>query len=173
MADLFTRQQELWQLLCSYAEKPPMLRLSRSDDCFWVCDLPRRESDPSAARAALARAGFAILPHTADGLWHIDLPPEDTLFCIQAKMPVLPQKQEQHTLYALCRLLLAHPAPLSRQPMDLVRALMKLTLLEPKETARQALRLYSLCAARLNRRQPLPAAACGLLVQTLQQEDNI
>lgn len=171
MADLSTRQQQLWQLLCETASKQPMLRLSRTDDCFWICDLPRRISDTAQIRTRLEAAGYSVTTGETDGLWHIDLSPTDVLYTPPAERPCLPQRSALHTLYALCRLLLAHPAPQEEQPMPLVRALMKLSVLEAEERNRQAVKLYSLCAERLNRRLALPFAACGLLVKTIQEED--
>lgn len=149
-----------------------MLRLSRIDDCLWICDLPRRTNDPAAIRNLLEASGFRLLPSTADGLWRIDLSLEDAIFHIPAALPSVPYQDRLHTLYALCRLLEAHPAPLAEQPMPLMRAILKLTLLEPNEQARQASRLYTLCAERFNRRMPLPSSVCGILAETIQKEEN-
>jgi hypothetical protein len=173
MADLACRQQQLWQLLCSFSEKPPMLRVSRTDDCLWVCDLPRRTGGLEAAAERLETEGFAVWLDETDRLWHIDLPLTDRLFCNRPTPIPLPQKAELHPLYSLYRLLLSHPSQEPEQPMPLVRALLKLTLLAQEERKHSTEKLHSLCAQRLNRRQPLPYAAAAVLMQTIQKEEQL
>lgn len=173
MVDLSTRQQQLWQLFCGHGNVQPMLRLSRTDDCFWICDLPRRISDTAQTKTVLEAAGFSVTQGGKDRLWHIDLLQSDELFAPPEQKLPMPRKDSLHTLYALCRLLLAHPAPMEHQPMPLVRALMKLSVLEGEERIKHTAKLHAICAERLNRRLPLPYAACGLLVKTIQREDAL
>lgn len=173
MADLATRQKQLWALLCSFSDKPPMLRLSRTDDCLWICDLPRRMEAWGAVAEKLKAEGFTVWLNEQDRLWRIDLPLTDRLFRSDPAPVPLPGKADLHMLYSLYRLLLAHPAKEAEQPMPLVRALLKLTLLSPDERSHAVDRLHGLCAQRVNRRQPLPSAAAAALMQTIQREEQL
>lgn len=172
MADLSTRQNQLWQLLNAHCLRQPMLRICRTDDCYWVCDLVRHAADTGKARTALLEAGFTIADDTS-ALWKIDLSADDGLYRLPAGEIGLPQKEQLHALYALWRLLRSHPAPIGMQPMPVLRGVMKLTLLAEKERTAHAQRLHAACAALHNRRQPLPYSACGLLARTILKEDEI
>ena len=173
MVDLAKRQKQLWMLICPFSEKPPMLRVSRTDDCLWVCDLPRRMEAWGAAAEKLKAEGFTVWLNEADRLWYIDLPLTDELFCNEPAPLPLPEKVELHMLYSLYRLLLAHPAKEAAQPMPLVRALLKLTLISTEDRIHAVERLHGLCAQRVNRRQPLPSAAAAALMQTIQKEEQL
>ncbi len=172
MADLFARQQLLWQLCQRHCTRQPMLRLSRTDDCYWICDLPRHTGNAPAAQAALLEAGFLVAEEQGSPLWKIDLSPEDALYRLPAGDIPLPKDEEKYLLYALWRLLKQHPAQVSAQPMPLLRSTMKLTMLSEAERAAAVQRLHSACAALLNRRQPLPHSACGLLAATILKEEE-
>lgn len=149
-----------------------MLRICRTDDCYWVCDLVRHTADVEKVRSALLEAGF-VITDDASALWKIDLSAEDELYQLPAGELKLPQKEQLHALYALWRLLRSHPAPIDLQPMPMLRSVMKLTLLAEKERTGHVQRLHAACAALLNRRQPLPYSACGLLAKTILKEDEI
>lgn len=173
MAELLHRQQKLWQLLTNDSAIQPMLRISREDDCLWVCDLPRRmDSDVcEAIRQRAENAGFVIRLQEATRLWQIDLRPSDSLFG-DAPALLLPEDETRHAAYGLYRLLKAHPGKADQQPLPLLRAILKLTLKSHQESQVVSLSLTSQCAALLNRKQPLPSAACNALAQWICQEDE-
>lgn len=173
MVELLHRQQKLWQLLTEGSAIQPMLRISREDDCLWVCDLPRRmDSDVcESIRQRAENAGFVIRLQEATRLWQIDLSLSDPLFGDAPMLP-LPEDETRHAAYGLYRLLKAHPSPPDQQPLPLLRAILKLTLKTHRESQTASLSLTSQCAALLNRKQPLPSAACNALAQWICQEDE-
>lgn len=173
MAELLHRQQKLWQLLTEEAAIQPMLRISREDDCLWVCDLPRR-ADVEACEAIRQQAentGFVIHLQEATRLWQIDLCLSDPLFGDAPALP-LPKDENRHAAYGLYRLLKAHPSQPDQQPLPLLRAILKLTLKPHQGSQAASLSLTSQCAVLLNRKQPLPSAACNALAQWICQEDE-
>lgn len=172
MGRLATRQKQLWALLCDHADCTPMLRISRTDDCCWVCDLPRRTADPAPAIAALRAAGYLLWEDDAQRLWKIDLPEDDPLYHLGKQVALFPQKKESLPLYALWRMLSAHPSPLAQQPKPLLRRILKLCELPAAEQEPVAKQITAECAALLNRKQPLPAAAAGVLAITITGEEE-
>ena len=174
MVELLKRRQVLWQLLEHVSEKPPMLRLSRDDDCFWICDLPRRCSEAICddTKAKATQAGFVIHLDETSKLWRIDLTLTDTLFAVQPAQRVpFPRREALHPVYGLYRLLSAHPAPLEEQPRELLRGILKLTT-QPPDDHTQTTQLTAQCAALLNRKRFLPSAACFALAHYIGQEDE-
>ena len=173
MVELMKRQQLLRRLLTEETAVQPMLRISREDDSLWVCDLPRR-MDAEACEAIRQRAenaGFTIHLQEATRLWQIDLCPTDPLFGNAPALP-LPADENRHAAYGLYRLLKAHPSPPDQQPLPLLHAILKLTLKPHQESQTSVLALASQCAALLNRKLPLPSAACNALSQWICQEDE-
>lgn len=174
MAELLRRQQVLWQLIREVSGQKAMLRLSRQDDCLWVCDLPRRlqNDDRMVAESRLREAGFLVRFDETASLWQIDLPLNDPLYAAEdQEFLTFPQKEALHPIYALYRMLAAHPCPVDQQPVTLLRGLLKCTAFSPKENKSIIAQLTGQCAACLNRKQPLPAAACHALQQYICQED--
>ncbi len=170
MADLMKQQQRLWKLLADETQRPPMLRLSRKDDCCWVCDLPRRVGECETTQRKLEAEGFAILSHAEDGLWHIDP-------CWQpatgASLPPFPDEETLHTAYALLRLLWFHPcSPEAPQPMPLVRAIAKQCCIAPEQAASGFETLYESCAQLLREGKTLPALAGPYLQTYLDKEET-
>ena len=82
---------------------------------------------------------------------------------LPATLPAFPAQEEDFAAYALCRLLLLHPAPLSRQPMELNRALWLWTVRPGSLKA-----LHETCAALLRQKKPLPTLGGQLLAAGLQ-----
>ncbi|MBE5793364.1 MAG: hypothetical protein E7323_01620 [Clostridiales bacterium] len=172
MVDLAKRQRKLWGLFQIDSPVQPMLRISRENDCYWICDLPRRvdHSICAVVRKQIEAAGFMVCFHEESQLWHIDLKPDDPLYTEIPAVPIpLPQNALFHPAYALYQMLKKHPSPFRQQPLPLLRSLLKFTLQPPQES--QLLTLTSQCAALLNRKQPLPYAACYALAQWICQED--
>lgn len=173
MAELLKCQQRLWQLITENTGIQPMLRISREDDCLWVCDLPRRADAAVCGTISrrMEKAGFILRLQESTRLWQIDLCSSDALFG-DAPVLSLPADETLHAAYGLYRLLKAHPAPWEQQPLPLLRAIVKLTL-KPHQVCQAALaNLTGQCAALLNRKQPLPSAACHALAKWISQEDE-
>lgn len=173
MAELMDRQQRLWDLLREYSPIQPMLRISREDDCLWICDLPRRleEAVCETVRTHLEQNGFSVYLQEKTHLWQIDLLPTDALFTDESlHLLPFPDCERLHGAYALYRMLKKHPSPYEQQPVPLIRSILKLTLKPPEETS--FFGITSQCAALLNRKQPLPSAACKTLAQWISQEDQ-
>lgn len=174
MVELLKRQESLWQLIQNISGQKAMLRLSREDDCIWVCDLPRRllHHERTLAESHLREAGFLVRFDETTSLWQIDLPLNDSLFAAEGNQPLpLPRKEILYPVYALYRMLAAHPCPAEQQPITLLRGLLKCTACSPEENKPKLAQLTSQCTACLNRKQPLPAAACHALQQYICQED--
>ena len=93
--------------------------------CAWttapcgVSDLPRRTGRLVSAMAVLDALGVRYETDPATGLWRLDWTAEswrDRLDRLPACLPALPREEALHPAYALCRLLLLHPARLKASP---------------------------------------------------------
>jgi len=187
--------------------KPFFLRRCKDDDHLFVSDLPRRT--PHAALAvillSLESSGFVGTIVPEENLLYIDA----TLARYESLLEdlpnatdtlVLPHDDALHPAYALCRLLLHHPAPLHQQPLAPLRRVLKWTQAEPASSLPadpaspwppatvsstaggmkpastrlfvQIIRLHQECASRLRLRQPLPYAAGRVLAFWLTATDT-
>lgn len=168
MADLLQAQQRLWTLVANGSQKPPMLRLSRQNDCCWICDLPRHVSDCGFVQRQLIETGFVILPNQEDDLWHID--PVWQLDA-SSQLPSFPKNEALHSAYALLRLLLQHPCkPDAEQPMELVRAIVK-QCCRPMAQPAAFITLHEQCAQLLRDGSVLPTFAIPYLRTYLDKEE--
>jgi len=149
--------------------KSPMLRVSREDDCLWVCDLPRRAANAEAVCITLTEMGFSVTLDKKSLLWKIDV-----LDYVAIDKPTpdevgVPSDEDTHTAYTLFRLLRAHPAALDEQPVELIRSILKACELPPAQVESRLAEVHAQCAARLRRHQPLPAAAAGILYDYIKE----
>ena len=148
------------------------VRLCDKDDALWVTNLPRMTPDAHGAEAALQALDCRC--REENGLWYIDWTADRwrrELEGLPQTAPPWPERDELLPVYALCRLWLAHPAPLESQPMDVLRAVRKLTWQSP---AQKAAALHEAAAARLRSRQPMAYGAGQMLAQWLVlQEETI
>ncbi len=157
--------------LCAIAGPGHFLRRSGSDDFLFVSDLPRHApaQKPEAALAALARAGFVC--HEAGGLLFLDASLEryeGLLGQLPLTPPSLPVDEALHPAYALCSLLLAHPAPLALQPLAPLRRVLKLTEAPSPAPMLQAVAaLHQEAALALRQRRPLAHGAGQVLAAWL------
>lgn len=142
------------------------LRFSDTPEGLLVCDLPRRGGDLSGAEEALTRLGWRLLPGKKPGLWLLDRTEpawQAMADALPAVLPAFPAREKDFAAYALCRLLLLHPVQLSRQPMELNRALWLWTV-RPGSLKT----LHETCAALLRQKKPLPTLGGQLLAAGLQ-----
>ena len=125
---------------------------------------PYQKADDVQDMALIYQGGSHRLDWTAEA-WR------SRLEGLPAQPPPLPANEELHPAYALCRLLLMHPAPLERQPMEMVRRVLKLTA-QDGALKRAIPALHGLCAQRLRRGEALPSAAGGILAAWLAGQER-
>lgn len=152
------------------------LRRADRDTALFVTDAPRRLTEAALAdrERFLAAAGFRC-GATPSGLWQID-PDESRWVSIlrpYADVPPagFPANEALWEVYALARLLRAHPSPWENQPREAIRGVLK-RLDRTAELLRYAPALLTECAVRLRHRQALPCAASPLLDAWLAQHDR-
>ena len=129
MIDLAGAQRAVYEALRAAADTPCFVRLCMDHGALWVSDLPRRTERLTPATAALDALGISCRTDPATVLWRLDWTAEgwrERLDRLPDRPPALPRDEALHPAYALCRLLLLHPAPVERQPMVQVREVAKL-----------------------------------------------
>lgn len=130
MIDLAGAQRAIYETIRGAAGAPCFVRLCMDHGALWVSDLPRRTDRLAPALSALVALGIRCDTDPATGLWRLDWTAEgwrERLERLPDCLPALPRDEALHPAYALCRLLLLHPAPVERQPMAQVREMAKLT----------------------------------------------
>lgn len=130
MIDLAGAQRAIYETIRGAAGAPCFVRLCMDHSALWVSDLPRRTDRLAPALSALVALGIRCDTDPATGLWRLDWTAEgwrERLERLPDCLPALPRDEALHPAYALCRLLLLHPAPVERQPMAQVREMAKLT----------------------------------------------
>lgn len=134
MIDLAAAQRAIYEAIRGAACAPCFVRLCMDHDALWVSDLPRRTERLNPALSALESLGLRCETDPATGLWRLDWTAEgwrERLDQLPDRPPALPYNEALHPAYALCRLLLFHPAPVERQPMAQVREVAKLAVGAP------------------------------------------
>lgn len=129
MIDLAGAQRAIYETIRGAAGAPCFVRLCMDHSALWVSDLPRRTDRLAPALSALVALGIRCDTDPATGLWRLDWTAEgwrERLERLPDCLPALPRDEALHPAYALCRLLLLHPAPVERQPMAQVREVVKL-----------------------------------------------
>ena len=170
MADLLHLQEQAFRLLRESGQAC-FLRISKTEDCLWVTDLPRRTDSLADVEHSLAELGLRCTLDPSSRLWHIDLTP--AMYAawsshLPTTPPPFPADELLHEAYALCRLLLAHPAPLADQPLSPIRSILK-WLAFPSHCPFPSA-LHGQCAALLRQGQPLPHLGGQLLAARLTQK---
>lgn len=172
MLELQKAQEAIYQALRASGAEGSFLRLSRDDQALWVTDLPRRRVPLDEAEALLNALNVECALDERTGLWRLNWTLAgwmNALASLPTEPPALPKEDELHPAYALCRLLLFHPAPLERQPMERLCQMAKLAQ-GPREALMRSLpACYGDAAARLRLGQPLPSAAGRILASWLKQ----
>ena len=124
MIDLAAAQRAGYEALREATGAPCFVRLCMDHGALWVSDLPRRTDRLAPALAALETLGVKNEPDPETGLWRLDWTAEswrERLDRLPIHPPALPRAEALHPAYALCRLLMMHPAPVERQPLEQVR----------------------------------------------------
>lgn len=170
---LKAKQQQLYELL--EKEKRCFVRICDSDDALWVTDLPRKTEKLSDVEKQLLLSGFCCRLDTASRLWYVDPTEaqwEELLKRYPDKIPSMPEDERYHAAYALCRLYLLHPAPLSVCALPAVRRMLKLTM-QPEEKLLQKLAvLHGEAAVQLRMGQPVAHAAGRILAGWLNERSH-
>lgn len=170
MDSLKAAQAELYEMLKSFGA-PCLLRTCSTSDALWVCDLPRRLADAEGAKQSLADLGVRCTADE-DSLWRLDWTLDkyrELADELPIAAPPLPKAVELHEAYALCRLLLRHPAPIEAQPLAAVREALKLPQQPPTRRQRIISSLMDDCAVSLREHKPLPTMAGGILANWIQE----
>lgn len=129
MIDLAGAQRAIYETIRGAAGAPCFVHLCMDHGALWVSDLPRRTDRLAPALSALVALGIRCDTDPTTGLWRLDWTAEgwrERLERLPDCLPALPRDEALHPAYALCRLLLLHPAPVERQPMAQVREMAKL-----------------------------------------------
>ncbi len=172
---------EPWRAKCfavCAALAPCFVRRFQGDGALFVCDLPRRGAPGlvSEALAGLTGLGFVCVTPASRGLLLLDASParyEALLEPLPLSPPPLPAREELHPAYALCRLLLAHPAPFAPQPLGPLRQMLKwMDTLPPGPFLREVAGLHEQCAGLLREHRPLPHGAGRLLAAWLFEQSG-
>lgn len=162
MIDLAGAQRAIYETIRGAAGAPCFVRLCMDHSALWVIDLPRRTDRLAPALSALEALGIRCDTDPATGLWRLDWTAEgwrERLKRLPDCLPALPRDEALHPAYALCRLLLLHPAPVERQPMAQVREMAKLAAGAPGPLLAAVPALTGESARRL--RMGLPLAEGG------------
>lgn len=162
--------QEIRELL---GEKG-FLRLYGPEPFLYISDAPRRVSADAllSMRQSLREHGFETQVEPKN-LLLIDLQPTRWKTLLDSFEPAgelsFPQDETLHGVYALARLFKRHPSEFSKQPMEMIRVVLKryaekggLQALAPQLTAR--------CAEKLRCGQSLPSALADVLYVWLSEQ---
>ena len=152
--------------------------VKRSDDpaALFISDAPRRFAADQLIQAeqSLLQHGFTC-ERTPNALWRIDLTEARWLMLAErfgAVAPTaFPERKTLHGVYALARLLQAHPAPWPAQPREMLRQMLQ-NWNQPVMMETQAIHWTGDCAKRLRAHLPLPHAGAGILFAYIRREEE-
>ncbi|MEG1968014.1 MAG: hypothetical protein RR142_10110 [Clostridia bacterium] len=158
-----------------HSAHPFFLHVCKDADALWVSDFPRKEQKPEKTLEALACMHIQCHFHEHSCLWYMDWTLDGYAQAMQGLPtvpPALPKEGALHLVYAFCRLLLAHPAPLEAEPLEILREVLKLVH-RPQNALLQAIpALHEACAQRLRVQKSLPYSAGRVLAQWLLEKER-
>ena len=120
--DLHSEQEKIHSVIGGF------LRTDRSDDALWVSDYPRRNADGEDAQEKLKALGVICMLDEKAKLWRLDWTEEkwdELIRALPLTPPPIPEEEQLHAAYALCRFALAHPAPRTQESLRMLRAVLK------------------------------------------------
>ena len=150
------------------------LRLYGQDQFLYVSDAPRRVSPETMARMrdTMREAGFAVETDPSS-LLLIDLQPCRWKALLSsfpnAGAAAFPDDDRLLDVYAFMRLLRRHPSDSDRQPMEMIRAVLK-RYCGPDGLPALAPGLLSRCAEKRRQNAPLPSALANVLYSWLTEQ---
>lgn len=165
--------QLAFRLLSEESEHHFFVRIASQNDCLWVCDLPRFTQNTEQMEKMLLLHGMVCLLDSDTKLWHIDwtaVQYQRILGDLPSALPNLPQNEELHPAYALCRLLL-YAKQVDNQPLPIVRNVWKLSEERPSVLLRAIPRLHAQCAQLQRLHKPLPYSAGRILATWLYEQE--
>lgn len=168
-------REAVYEALCANGTRGCFLRLSRDDRALWVTDFPIRQKETAEAEEALRMMDVEWEPDGASGLWRLNWTPAGwrrALAPLPKEPPPLPSEETLHPAYALCRLLLCHPAPLEVQPMERLCQMAKAAQGPMEALTRMLPAFHSDAAKRLRMGQPLPFDAGRILAARIAEADS-
>lgn len=174
MIDLAAVQRAVYEALREATGASCFVRLCMDHGALWVSDLPRRTDRLAPALEALEALGIKNEPDPETGLWRLDWTAEswrERLDRLPDRPPALPRDEALHPAFALCRLLLLHPAPVERQPMAQVREVAKLAAGAPGPLLAAVPALAGEAARRLRMGMPLAEGAGRVLADWIARMD--
>ena len=174
MIDLAAAQRAVYEALREATDASCFVRLCMDHGALWVSDLPRCTDRLTPATAALDALGISCRTDPATGLWRLDWTAvgwRERLDRLPDRPPALPRDEALHPAYALCRLLLLHPAPVERQPMVQVREVAKLAAGAPGPLLAAVPALAGEAARRLRMGMPLAEGAGRVLADWIARMD--
>lgn len=174
MIDLAAVQRAVYEALREATGASCFVRLCMDHGALWVSDLPRRTDRLAPALEALEALGIKNEPDPETGLWRLDWTAEswrERLDRLPDRPSALPRDEALHPAYALCRLLLLHPAPVERQPMAQVREVAKLAAGAPGPLLAAVPALAGEAARRLRMGMPLAEGAGRVLADWIARMD--
>ena len=158
-------QAQIYAILSGFSPCGFFLRCSQDDQFLWSSDFPRRTEHAAMenAIAALQAQGMVCRLSLPSQMLHIDYSLskyEGLTALFPTTPPALPSHDELHPAYALCRLLLTHPASLESQPLIPLRKVLKASnAADSAVLLRMLPGLHEQCAQWLREGKPLPYAA--------------
>jgi len=161
-------QRRLFELLS--AQTRCFVRVCDDDSALWVSDLPRKMEDCACLAQQLQTEGFLVRQDDAAKLWYVDWTESQWQKMIEPlpeRLPSLPDADELHEVYALCRLWMLHPAPRAHEHMPIIRRMVKLTAERPQAMRRSIRMMHEESAALLRQGGTLPYDAGRVLAAWL------
>ena len=141
------------------------MRLCTDHGALWVSDLPRRTGPAGSRPGGAGDAGRKERTGPGEGLWRLDWTAEswrERLDRLPIHPPALPRAGGAAPPPMPCgRLLMMHPAPVERQPLEQVREIAKLAAGAPGPLLAAVPVLTGEAARRLRWACPWPKAAGG------------
>ena len=165
---LRSEQQRLFELLALKGRC--FVRLCETDDSLWVSDLPRRGVDCSVLCEEMRSEGFTVRVAQETGLLYADWTDaywEKALESLPEELPCLPQENDLHELYALCRLWMLQGDRHCAKDRSMVRRALKLTADKSAVLLRAVKTLHGETAVRLRTGGTIDRDAGRVLAQWL------
>ncbi len=170
---LKAEQRRLYAFLGAQARC--FVRVCDDDAALWVSDFPRKSDHTLEMLEQLQMAGFSIRTDDQARLCYIDWTEErwrEVMETLPRETPVFPADDKWHETYALCRLLLAHPAPLTADHLPYVRRVMKLAAETPEKLFKASRMLREEAAAQLREGKTIANAAGWVLAAWLNEQSD-
>lgn len=155
---------ELWRNEIKALLPCGFVKISREGAFLFVSDYPKRTDDTEKVHAALEKAGFLVT--LEKGMAYLDAAPEKYRQAWEEMKPLpLPVMTEENArLFYAARLLTEKAVSFDQQPLQLIRHVLRCTMLHDREGLG---RLPGMIALQKRNKQPLSPMAGNILLQYL------